>query len=343
MQCIYIDKGLPPMPPTPEWLLKDSSASDPKRPKHQQDQGPKNASFCTRRGARSVDSGRSLLKFSSASDPKRPKHQQDSSPCQAKNTPKECLTWPLEPIKNKANTSRIKARRTRVFAPEGVPGAWIPDDRCSNSRPASDPKRPKHQQDSSPCQAKNTPKECLTWPLEPIKNNALAGSRPEEREFLHKKGCQERGFRTIAAQILVSLRSEKTETPARFEPMPSKKHAERMPHVTFGTHKKQCFGPVPKHRDFLHQTGYRTSTFKTHLNTSRAWSANDGCSKIRQPQIRKDRNTSRIKARRTRVFAPEGVPGAWIPDDGYPNLRQPQIRKDRNTSKDSSPCQAKNT
>jgi len=39
--------------------------------------------------------------------------------------------------------------------------------------------------------------------------------------------------------------------------MPSKKHAERMPHVTFGTHKKtmlwsgstkkQSFGPVPKH------------------------------------------------------------------------------------------------
>ena len=74
------------------------------------------------------------------------------------------------------------------------------------------------------------------------KTETPAGSRPEEREFLHQKGCQERGFRTIAAQIFVSLRSEKTETPARFEPMPSKKHAERMPHVTFGTHKKQSFG-----------------------------------------------------------------------------------------------------
>ena len=62
------------------------------------------------------------------------------------------------------------------------------------------------------------------------KTETPAGSRPEEREFLHQKGCQERGFRTIAAQIFVSLRSEKTETPARFEPMPSKKHAERMPH-----------------------------------------------------------------------------------------------------------------
>ena len=48
--------------------------------------------------------------------------------------------------------------------------------------------------------------------------------------------------RTMAAQILVSVRFEKTETPARFEPMPSKKHADRMLHVTFGTHKKQSFG-----------------------------------------------------------------------------------------------------
>ena len=68
------------------------------------------------------------------------------------------------------------------------------------------------------------------------KTETPAGSRPEE-QFLHQKGCQERGFRTMATQIFVSLRSEKTETPARFEPMPSKKHAERMLHVTFGTHK----------------------------------------------------------------------------------------------------------
>ena len=46
----------------------------------------------------------------------------------------------------------------------------------------------------------------------------------------------------MAAQSLVSVRFEKTKTPARFEPMPSKKHADRMLHVTFGTHKKQSFG-----------------------------------------------------------------------------------------------------
>ena len=60
-----------------------------------------------------------------------------------------------------------------------------------------------------------------------------------KRTYNHK---QERGFRTMATQILVSVRFEKTETPARFEPMPSKKHADRMLHVTFGTHKKQSFG-----------------------------------------------------------------------------------------------------
>ena len=43
-------------------------------------------------------------------------------------------------------------------------------------------------------------------------------------------------------QSSLSVRFEKTETPARFEPMPSKKHANRMLHVTFGTHKKQSFG-----------------------------------------------------------------------------------------------------
>ena len=133
------------------------------------------------------------------------------------------------------------------------------------------------------------------------KTETPAGSRPEEREFLYQKGCQERGFRTMAAQILVSLRSEKTETPARFEPMPSKKHAERMPHVTFGNYKKQCFGPLPKHPNASKIRAQKHAERMPHVTFGRR-GANDGCSKTRQPQIRKDRNTSRIKARRTRVF-----------------------------------------
>ena len=59
------------------------------------------------------------------------------------------------------------------------------------------------------------------------KTETPAGSRPEERECLHLKGCrlrnaykhkQERGVLTIAAQSLVSLRAEKTATPAGSRP-----------------------------------------------------------------------------------------------------------------------------
>ena len=106
---------------------------------------------------------------------------------------------------------------------------------------ASDSKRPKHQQDSSPCQAKNTQTECFTSPLEPIKNKASVPKHPNDsssRASAKQKNRSKRGFRTMAAPSLVSVRFEKTETPARFEPMPSKKHADRMLHVTFGTHKK---------------------------------------------------------------------------------------------------------
>ena len=87
-------------------------------------------------------------------------------------------------------------------------------------------------------------------------------------------------------------------------------------------------GSRPEERDFLQQAG--------------AWIADDGCSKSRQPRIRKDRNTSRIKARRTRVFTPEGLPpskristqaGAWSANNSCSKPRQPQRRKDRNTSR----------
>ena len=67
--------------------------------------------------------------------------------------------------------------------------------------------------------------------------------RQQQSSLCQAKNGSKRGFRTMAALSLVSVRFEKTETPARFEPMPSKKHADRMLHVTFGTHKKtQSFG-----------------------------------------------------------------------------------------------------
>ena len=192
------------------WLLKVSSASDSKRPKHQQDSSPcqakntqtecftsplepiknkasvpkqPNASMsrahAKQKTVRNVDSERWLRKVSSASDSKRPKHQQDSSPCQAENTQTECFTSPLEPIKNKASvpkhpnasSSRASAKRKTVC---NVDSERWPLKVSS----ASDSKRPKHQQDSSPCQAKNTQTECFTSPLEPIKNKASVPKQP---------------------------------------------------------------------------------------------------------------------------------------------------------------------
>ena len=69
------------------------------------------------------------------------------------------------------------------------------------------------------------PSAWLTWIL-----------TPEERECLHLKGCrlrnaykhkQERGVLTIAAQSLVSLSAEKTETPAGSRPSKRPKNAAK--------------------------------------------------------------------------------------------------------------------
>ena len=219
-----------------------------------------------------MDSERWLLKVSSASDSKRPKHQQDSSPCQAKNTQTECFTSPLEPIINKASVPKQpNASMSRAHAKQKTRRKnasrdfWSPKKnnalvRLHNTRT---PARSKEHVERTPHVTFGTQKKQCFGPvpkhpnakhkqkrgllmmasqrlvsLRSEKTETPAGSRPEEGEFLYQKGCQERGFRTMATQILVSLRSEKTETPARFEPMPSKKHAERMPHVTFGTYKK---------------------------------------------------------------------------------------------------------
>ena len=106
-----------------------------------------------------VDSERWLLKVSSASESKRPKHQQDSSPCQAKNTQTECFTSPLEPIKNKASvpkhpnasSSRASAKQKTVRNAHITTSKNVDSERwLLKVSSASDSKRPKHQQDSSP-------------------------------------------------------------------------------------------------------------------------------------------------------------------------------------------------
>ena len=130
---------------------------------------------------------RTMAAQSSVADSKRPKHQQDSSPCQAKNTQTECFTSPLEPIKNKASVPKHRnASSSRASAKQKtVRNAHITTSRNVDSErwlrkvsSASDSKRPKHQQDSSPCQAKNMQTGCFMSPLEPIKNKASVPKQP---------------------------------------------------------------------------------------------------------------------------------------------------------------------
>ena len=69
------------------------------------------------------------------------------------------------------------------------------------------------QQDSSTCHPKRTPKNCLTSPLESIKNNLLS---------------------TVAKHSNSSrIRAHVTQN--------ARRNAEKLPHVTFGIHKKQYF------------------------------------------------------------------------------------------------------
>ena len=127
--------------------------------------------------SRNVDSERWLLKVSSASDSKRPKHQQHSSPCQAKNTQTECFTSPKLRCRNNRTPAAVEPLRskkpfeTHIYNVDSE--RWL-----LKVSSASDSKRPKHQQDSSPCQAKNTRTECFTSPLEPIKNKASVPKHP---------------------------------------------------------------------------------------------------------------------------------------------------------------------
>ena len=99
------------------------------------------------------------------------------------------------------------------------------------------------------------------------KTETPAGSRPEEREGLHLKGCRLRNAykhkqeRGVLTTAAQSLGSLRAEK------------------------TETPAGSRPEEPDFLQQAG--------------AWIADYGCSKSRQPRIRKDRNTSRIKARRT--------------------------------------------
>ena len=76
-------------------------------------------------------------------------------------------------------------------------------------------------------QAKRTPKKCFTSPLEAIKQQSFVLSSKQNH-------CRN----PLEAQL------RNTRTAAGFGHMPSKTHAEKMLHVTFGIHKTTIFCPL---------------------------------------------------------------------------------------------------
>ena len=203
-------------------------------------------------------------------------------------------------IRKDRNTSRIKARKTRFL-----------------------------HRDRTKCLKRH-----LLMAERKMKLDHANSETPLRHEPKPAKTARKRGLLTKAAQILVRLRSENIETPAGARPEGRDLlHQTGCRTSTFKTHNTtsrsvECWRWLrkdpsawdpkrPKHQQdqgpknaiFRHQTGCRTSTFKTHLNTSRGVDSWRWLLKISSAsQIRKDRNTSRIKARRTRVFTPEGLP-----------------------------------
>ena len=83
--------------------------------------------------------------------------------------------------------------------------------------------------------AARTPKKCFTWPLESIKNTIFC---PQFRNTRTAAGFEHMRSTT---HTIFCPQSRNTRTAAGFEHMLSKTHAEKVPHVTFGIHKKQSF------------------------------------------------------------------------------------------------------
>ena len=230
---------------------------------------------------------------------------------------------------------------------------------------------PERQQQSSLCQAKNRSKRGFRTMAAPslvsVRFEKTETQRQQQSSLCQAKNRSKRGFRTMAAPSLVSVRFEKTETPARFEPMPSKKHADRMLHVTFGTHKKHK-ASVPKHpnasssRASAKQKTVRNAHITTSRNvdSERWWLLKvSSASDSKRPKHQQDSSPCQAKNTQTECFtsplepirktklrfrntrtpaAVKPLPSkkpfeTWIPNDGCSKSRLRQIRKDRNTSK----------
>ena len=105
------------------------------------------------------------------------------------------------------------------------------------------------------------------------------------------------------------VRFEKTETPARFEPMPSKKRADRMLHVSFGTHKKkQSFGsetPERQQQSSLCQASASDSKRPKHQQDSspcQAKNAQATASDSKRPKHQQDSSPCQAKNAQTECF-----------------------------------------
>ena len=174
--------------------------------------------------------------------------------------------------------------------------------------------------------------------------------RQQQSSLCQAKNRSKRGFRTMmAAQSLVCVRFEKTETPARFEPMPSKKRADRMLHVSFGTHKKkQSFGsetPERQQQSSLCQATASDSKRPKHQQDSspcQAKNAQATASDSKRPKHQQDSSPCQAKNAQTECFTSPLEPiknKASAPKQANASMSRAsakqlrQIRKDRNTSK----------
>ena len=146
-----------------------------------------------------------------------------------KNGQRQCLTSPDRQLR--------KHEKTMQKPCSGWSCGWS----CNGSFGGSSGLRPARSRNSQtpagfkPNLSKNQPpKNCLTSPSDAHKKDVKKGQRqcltsPDRQLRKHEKTMQKPCSGWSCGHT------------------PSKTYAKKLFHVTFGTHKKQCFGPVPKH------------------------------------------------------------------------------------------------
>ena len=131
-------------------------------------------------------------------------------PGQAKPGSTKCFPLPLEPI----NTSAFVRHPSCERSSETIGASPL----------EAGSETPEQQQDSSPCQAKRTPKKCLTLPLESIKEDTKQplAERPRELESPASKAF--------------GGAPPKHSNSSRIRTHATQKAQQKVPNVTFGIH-----------------------------------------------------------------------------------------------------------